>query len=70
MEDGVNGFTTIVKACVVLMLGVPLSATINEIKLVVLALATDGRHENAPLELFKVALPGPLNKLKVRVCGG
>src|ERR1035437_2136216 len=69
--DGrVSGFTVTVKLCVALRLGVPLSATFKVNELVVFACVTCGRHENAPLLVFNVALPDPLNRLKVRVCGG
>ena len=56
----VNGFTVTEKFCVALKLGVPLSATCKVNKLVVLASVTCGRHENAPVLVFNVALPGPL----------
>ena len=59
-----------VKLCVALRMGEPLSATFRANELVVLALVTAGRHANAPVLAFNVAVPMPLKRLKVRVCGG
>ena len=73
MEDRpgcASGFTVTVKLCVALKLGDPLSATFKVKAFVMPACVTSGRHENAPLLVFKAALPGPVSKLKVKVCGG
>ena len=63
-----KGLTVTVKLWVALRLGAPLSATISETGLTVLALDTAGRQEKAPVLAFNV--PGPFNRLKVRVWGG
>ena len=70
MEGAGSGFTVIEKPWVALRMGEPVSATFKANALVVLALVTAGRQENAPLLVFNVALPMPLYREKVSVWGG
>ena len=65
-----RGLTVIVKLCVALRLGEPLSATFSVTGLMVLASVTAGRQLKAALVLLigvNVALAGALSRLKVSV---
>jgi len=58
------------KLCVALRMGEPLSATVRVNALVVLASVTVGPPGERTAVWCQRRLPGPLTRLKVRVCGG
>ena len=52
------------------MTGVPLSSTLNSMRLVVSPCATAGRQKNTPLVALSVAPAGKLSRPNVNACGG